>query len=169
MGRVGEHGPMSSFSTEPGNVLYLVVSACPPALHTVDRIRAEQADGWEVCAVLTPQATTWLDVEEIERVTGHPVQSTMLVWPESPLEPLGNRIVAAPITFNTLNKVAAGMADNMATGLLCEAIGNPDIEVVMEPSVSQEFARHPAYARSVELLASAGVVFVDPPAAVSVG
>lgn len=160
---------MSNFSTEPGNVLYLVVSACPPALQTVDRIRTEQAEGWDVCAILTPQATKWLDVGEIERVTGHPVQTEMLLWPTPPLEPLGNRLLAAPITFNTLNKVAAGLADTMATGLLCEAIGNPDIEVVMEPSVSAEFSRHPVFARNVELLQAAGVRFVgdgglgDPP------
>lgn len=153
---------MTSFSTQPGNVLYLVISACEPALKSIERIRAEQAAGFDVCAVLTPQATKWLDVEAIKRVTGHAVQSEMRVWPDPIFQPLGNRVLAAPITFNTLNKVGAGMADNMATGLLCEAIGNPDIAVEMEPNVSPEFNRHPAFVENVQRLQASGVTFKWP-------
>lgn len=149
---------MTSFSPGPGNVLYFVVTAAPQCLDTLDRIRAEQAAGWEVCAILTPQATAWLDVDGIESATGHPVQHRMRIHPEPLFEPLGNAVLAAPVTFNTLNKVAVGMADNMATGLLCEALGR-DVPVRMEPRVSNAFARHPAFRHHVELLREAGVSF----------
>ncbi|MEL7157529.1 MAG: flavoprotein [Actinomycetota bacterium] len=149
---------MTSFRSGPGRVLYLVVSAAPQCLDTLARIEAEQADGWDVCAVLTPQAAAWLDVDAIEAATGHPVQSRMRIHPEPLFEPLGNAVLAAPVTFNTLNKVAIGMADNMATGLLCEALGR-DVPVAMEPRVSDAFARHPAFRQHVERLRAAGVTF----------
>lgn len=150
---------MTSFGSPNGNVLYLVVSAATGAEDTLDRIRAEQAAGWEVCAVLTPQALHWTDAAAIEELTGHPLQIRMRNYGEPLFEPLGDAVLVAPASFNTISKVAAGMADNMATGLICEAIGR-QVPVTMEPSVGDSFAAHPAFPGNIELLRGAGVRFV---------
>lgn len=140
-------------------ILYLVVCAVPGAERTIDRIAVEQAAGWEVCVVATERALAWFDPDEIERVTGHEIQSRMRRYGEPLFEPLGDAVVVAPGSFNTINKIALGFADDMPSGLVCEAIGR-GVPVTIEPQLGDAFARHPAFADHVELLRAAGVDFV---------
>lgn len=72
-----------------------------------------------------------------------------------------HRGVVAPLTFNSLNKWAAGIGDTTAAGLLNESIGL-DIPVIAAPLVSAKLRRHPAYQRSVDTLTSVGVTIMDP-------
>ncbi len=105
---------MPNFDPSPGNRLFLIVAAGGPVLRTIDRIKAEQANGFEV------------------------------------------RVIATPVTLNTLTKWADGHSDNLALGLLCEAMG-ARIPIVAELSLSQEFANHPAVPPAIERLTAAGV------------
>ena len=150
---------MTSYGSETGNVLYLVVCAVPGAERTIERIRAEQEKGWDVCVVATERALGWFDAAEVERVTGHEIQSRMRVYGEPLFQPLGDAVVVAPASFNTINKIAVGMADDMPTGLVCEALGR-DVPITIEPQVGEAFAAHPAYGEHVALLEHAGVEFV---------
>ena len=63
--------------------------------------------------------------------------------------------MVAPATFNTINKLAAGIADTLALSLLCEylALGTP---IVVAPNVGPALARHPQYPHSVRKLRSWG-------------
>lgn len=150
---------MTSFGSPAGNVLYLVVCAASGAEHTVERIAREQANGWEVCPVLTPGALHWVDPEAVASAAGHPIQSTMRIYGEPLFQPLGDAVLVVPGSLNTISKIAVGMADNMATGLVCEAIGRK-VPVTIEPSVGDSFAAHPAFPANVALLREAGVSFV---------
>jgi phosphopantothenoylcysteine decarboxylase len=60
-------------------------------------------------------------------------------------------IIVAPATFNTINKWAAGIADTLALGLVCEAIGM-GLPVVVLPYLNAAQAKHPALVASVERL-----------------
>jgi hypothetical protein len=51
---------------------------------------------------------------------------------EPDLLPEPDAIIVAPATFNTINKWAAGIADTLALGLLCEATGK-GLPVVVLP------------------------------------
>ncbi|MGC5235303.1 flavoprotein [Streptomyces albogriseolus] len=79
----------------------------------------------------------------------------------SPGEPRPSRpadaIAVAPATFNTVNKWAAGISDNLALGILCEApaLGVP---VAVLPYLNSAQAAHPAYRRSLDLLCEMGVL-----------
>ncbi|MGX1302518.1 hypothetical protein RKD35_004006 [Streptomyces albogriseolus] len=79
----------------------------------------------------------------------------------SPGEPRPSRpadaIAVAPATFNTVNKWAAGISDNLALGILCEApaLGVP---VAVLPYLNSAQAAHPAYRRSLDLLREMGVL-----------
>ena len=150
---------MTSFGSARGDVLYLVVCAVPGADRILERIESEQRAGWEVCVVATPRALHWFDTAEVQRRTGHAIQSRMRVYPEPLFEPLGDRVVVAPASFNTINKIALGLADDMPTGLVCEAIGR-GVPVVIEPQVGLAFARHPVFVSHVSTLENAGVEFV---------
>ncbi len=150
---------MTSFGSAEGNVLYLVVCGATRAEHTIERIVAEQAKGWNVCPILTPQAMHWTDPASVEELTGHAIQSRMRNYGEPLFQPLGDAVLVAPASFNTISKAAIGMADNMATGLICEAIGRK-VPVTIEPSVGDSFAAHPAFADHVETLRRGGAEFV---------
>ena len=150
---------MVSFGSPAGNVLYLVVTAVPGAQHTLERIATEQAQGWDVCVVATERSLHWFDTVAAEAMTGHPIQSRMRVYPEPLFEPLGDRVLVAPAGFNTINKIALGLADDMPSGLVIEAIGRR-VPITMEPQLGEAFARHPAFAGHVRLLRDAGVDLV---------
>lgn len=77
-------------------------------------------------------------------------------------------MLAAPLTFNSLNKWAAGFADTVAVGLLCELLG-AGVPIVAAPCVKDLLRRHPAYEASIKRLSDAGVRFVDPDAVTQVG
>lgn len=157
---------MTSFGSASGTVLYLVVCGVPGAERTLTRIAAEQAAGWDVCVVATERALDWFDASAAEELSGHAVQSRMRIYGEPLFTPLGDEVVVAPGSFNTINKIALGLTDDMATGLVCEAIGR-GVPVTIEAQMGAEgFAKHPVLRPHVALLESAGVTFVwnDPSA-----
>lgn len=69
---------------------------------------------------------------------------------------------AAPATFNTVNKFAAGISDTLALGLLNEALGM-GLPIVVVPFPNRMLARHPAFTVSVSSLRSWGVRLVFDP------
>jgi len=150
---------MTSFGTPDSAVLYLGVTAVPGADRTLDRIRAEQAAGWDVCLLATERSLHWFDADAAVALTGHPIQSRMRVYGEPLFTPLGGRMVIAPAGFNTINKIALGLADDMVSGLACEAVAR-GVPLTVEPQMSDGFANHPIFAESVQRLTDAGVDFV---------
>jgi phosphopantothenoylcysteine decarboxylase len=151
---------MSSFGSGTDNVLYLVVCAAPPARESERLVRGMQALGWDVCIVTTQMARYWLDAKRLANVSGH-VLRTQFRDPDDPaFEPFGDAVLVAPATFNTINKVAAGINDTLALGLVNEALG-AGVPVAFVPCVGAELAGHPAYLASVQLLAGAGAAFLD--------
>ena len=69
-------------------------------------------------------------------------------------------VVICPATFNTLNKIASGIADNYATSLVCEVVGMRR-PVLVAPMVNHKLWDHPALSSSVNALSGAGVRFLD--------
>jgi len=155
---------VSHFGSGDGNVLYLVVCGVPGAETTLERIRREQHDGWDVCVTTTERGFDWFDRAEVEAVSGHPVQSRMRRAGEPIFEPLGDRLVVSPASMNTIARIALGLADNMAVGLTCEALGR-GIPVTIEAQVGGPFGHHPALTEHLDRLGTWGadVVRLDQP------
>jgi phosphopantothenoylcysteine synthetase/decarboxylase len=63
--------------------------------------------------------------------------------------------VVAPATFNTVNKIANGISDTLAVGLVCEGLG-AGIPTVIVPWQNRALGRFPAYARSIGYLQDVG-------------
>lgn len=150
---------MTSFGSVDGKVLYLVVCAVTTADRTLERIAEEQAKGWDVCVVATERSLHWFDAEAAERLSGHELQTRMRVYGEPLFEPLGDRVLVAPAGFNSISKFALGLADDMPSGLVCEAIGR-GVPVTIEVQVGPGFAGHPALATHLDVLEGAGVHLV---------
>ena len=77
--------------------------------------------------------------------------------------PAASAFAAAPATFNTINKWAAGISDTLALGLLNEATGQ-GLPIVTVPWPNAALARHPAFGRSVATLRGCGITVIFDPA-----
>ncbi|MEV5528323.1 flavoprotein [Streptomyces prunicolor] len=150
--------------TEPDGkpFLYVVVCAAGIAADVGQLIAAAQELGWEVGVIATPVAASgFFDIAAVEARTGRPVRSAWRVPGDPRPFPPPDAVVVAPATFNTINKWAAGTADTLALGTLCEAYGL-GVPTVVLPCVADALAAHPAYQESLVRLRGMGVRFGDP-------
>jgi phosphopantothenoylcysteine synthetase/decarboxylase len=116
--------------------------------------------GWEVRLVGTPAAQDWIGLIKASSPHGivprfdfrSPAHHRSTVDPDV--------VAVCPATFNTLNKVATGIADNYATSLICETLGLRS-PVIVAPMINDKLWGHPALSSSFTVLASAGVRFLD--------
>lgn len=101
-------------------------------------IEPMQERGWRVAVTLTPTAATWLDatgdIEKIEQVTGYPVRVKPRLPSEKSPHPAVDCYAVVPATFNTVGKLALGLADNQALTQVCEAIGLGSVPIVVFPA-----------------------------------
>ncbi|GAB3954648.1 flavoprotein [Micromonospora vulcania] len=137
-------------------VLALVVSAAPPVLRINELIDLLIADGWAVCVTATPTAATWIDRDALTRQTGYPVRVEWRRPGDPEPHPAADATVVVPATFNVINKWALGINDNVALGILNQALGS-GLPVYAFPNVKAELAAHPAFEASLHQLATAGV------------
>ncbi|MFF9178395.1 flavoprotein [Streptomyces sp. NPDC014793] len=142
--------------------LYVIVCAAGIAAGVTRLIGAARERGWEVGVIATPVAMGgFFDTAAVEELTGRPIRSA---W-RSPADPRPfpppDAVVVAPATFNTVNKWAAGLADTLAVGTLCEAVGL-GVPIAVLPCVAEALAAHPAYRESLVRLRGMGVRFGEP-------
>jgi hypothetical protein len=139
-------------------VLYVIACGARPAAELPDFVTFAQAGGWDVCVVVTPDGARFLDAGHLAELTGHPVRMHYKHPDEPDVLPPPDALVLAPATFNTVNKLAAGISDTLALGLVNEAIGL-GLPVVAVPWASG-LARHPAFQRSIAALRDWGVTVI---------
>jgi len=63
-----------------------------------------QAAGGEVCVITTPHGTKFLDLAQLEQLTGHPVRSEYKRPEEPDVLPRADALVVFPATFNTIKE-----------------------------------------------------------------
>jgi hypothetical protein len=107
--------------------------------------------------VATPSGLGFLDAAAIEAATGSLVRVEYRApgTPRNLDQPGIEAFIVAPATFNTINKLAAGVSDTYALGTLAEAIGR--IPVTIVPFVNTALADRAPFRRSVDLLRNEGV------------
>jgi phosphopantothenoylcysteine decarboxylase len=140
--------------------LYVVASAAPPVLRLEEFVTGLHQRGWKTCVVATPNAASWIDLDSLSTETG--CLTRVHTGPPGQQEsmPRAEAVVAAPMTFNSINKWAAGISDTLALGLLNEMLG-VEVPMVVVPCVKPALQKHPAYQQSLERLMNAGVSIVD--------
>lgn len=145
-------------------VLHLVISGAPAPEGLPELVRLCQAGGWDVAVFATPTGMRFADTAAIEALAGAPVRSEYRMPGTGTRTPPADAVLACPLTFTSVNKLAQGIADNMAISLLCEAVGY-DIPVTVVPHCKPQLASHPAFAASIARLRAMGVrVLYDPDA-----
>jgi phosphopantothenoylcysteine synthetase/decarboxylase len=145
-------------------ILYIIVCGTAYATRVANFVPRVQQTGWKTCVVLTPMATRFVDTALISQLTEYPVRSDYK-RPEDPdVLPRADAIVVFGATFNTMNKWALGISDNLALGLLCEYTGLKK-PILAIPVVRQGggLDAHPAFMQSLQLLRQYGVsIFYEP-------
>ena len=109
--------------------------------------------GHEVTPVLTPGAERFVSTSTFEALARRPSPRDL-----SPHLARADLLVIAPLSANTLAKLAHGLADGVLTQLAL-AFDGP---VLAAPAMNARMWEHPATQANVELLRSRGVVLVGP-------
>ena len=144
-------------------VLYIVAGGAPLVARISGLITAARQRDWDPCLILTPTAASWLaaEVPGLAELSGHPVRSAYKRPGEPDVLPPAQAMAVVPATFDMINKWAAGISDNLALGLINEALGLP-VPIVAVPIANEPLARHPAWGASLATLRGAGVTLLDP-------
>lgn len=144
------------------NIITCAARSSEP-MYVEDLVVQALSDGWEVGVIATPHARNFINTPRLERITGYPVRSEYRHPDTTDNSPEPDAIIAFPVTFNTMNKWASGVADTLALSILCAhlGMGTPIIAIPCVPEIS--LARHPAFPRSIAMLQEYGVHVIYEP------
>lgn len=134
----------------------LLISAARPLRSLQTGLHLARDLGADIWVGASGDALSWLDRKAVEGVTGRP-----LVNDGEPLPAGSCTVCVAPATFNTLNKLASGVADTLVTAVAAEAIGAGQ-RVVVAPSMNSALMDHPVAPESRRRLVSYGVHLLWP-------
>lgn len=124
--------------------LGIVACGAPLASRVLDLATAGVEAGWDVAVTLTGAAEQWSaksDLPEVDRSC--------------------DALVVCPLTFNTANKWAIGIADNSWLGVLDESLA-AGLPIIAVPMVNETLWLHPAWESTLARLSASGVTLVDP-------
>jgi phosphopantothenoylcysteine synthetase/decarboxylase len=142
------------------DVLYLLVCGASTARRTPELVEALVQSVPNLVTVLTPNAHQVVSPRELSMVPGHQVVESYFDEVILP-RPSEGVVLVAPCTFNTLNKLAHGIADNLPLSIAAEAIGR-GTPVIVAVSVNPPLWAHPQAKQSVATLRSWGVHVIEP-------
>ena len=146
---------------ESFDVAYLVLSGTTTAARCPELLRGLVGLGFAtVIALPTPNAGRVIAPRELADLAGVQVVQSYFDLAIRPRPPRGV-VLFAPCSFNSLNKLAHGIADNLALSVVAEAIGR-GTPVVVGPSLNAPLLNHPEAQASLKRLPSWGVTIVPP-------
>jgi phosphopantothenoylcysteine synthetase/decarboxylase len=143
------------------SVAYLIVTGAKSASYGHDLLRGLVAMGFaSVIVIPTPNASRVVCPLNLAEVPAVKFVESYFDESISP-RPQPGLVLVAPCTFNSLNKLAQGMADNLAMSVAAEAIGRRT-PVIVAPSLNQPLFDHPRTQISLRALHNWGVQIVPP-------
>ncbi|HML09542.1 MAG TPA: flavoprotein [Stellaceae bacterium] len=151
---------MASSKDEKYDVAYLVLSGTTTAARCPEILRGLVRLGFEtVIALPTPNASRVVAPRELEIEGVRAVESyfDIAIRPRPPF----GVVLFAPCSFNSLNKLAHGIADNLALSVVAEAIGR-QTPVIVGPSLNAPLLAHPKAQASLKTLPEWGVTIIPP-------
>jgi phosphopantothenoylcysteine synthetase/decarboxylase len=139
---------------------YLIVTGTTTAPRAVELVHGLLELLPRVLTIPTPNAARVISPRDLSTIPGNQLVESYFDAAILPRPPDG-LVLVAPCSFNSLNKLAAGIADNLALSLTAEAIGR-GTPVVVAVSVNPPLWQHPRSAMSVATLRDWGVSVVEP-------
>ncbi|MDY2941552.1 MAG: bifunctional phosphopantothenoylcysteine decarboxylase/phosphopantothenate--cysteine ligase CoaBC [Varibaculum sp.] len=142
--------------------ILLGVSGGIAAYKAVLLLRMLQGTGHQVRVIPTPASLDFVGDRTWQALTGEPVYTETQVpdvrYDHIEMARWADLLVIAPLTANTLGKLANGLADNLLTAT-CLAFSGTKL---MAPAMHPAMLNNPAVQRNATLLTEAGCFFVDP-------
>src|SRR6516165_5911591 len=146
---------------ESFDLAYLVLSGTTTAARCPELLRGLVTLGFAtVIALPTPNASRVVAPRDLADVEGVQVVQSYFDLAIRPRPPRGV-VLFAPCSFNSLNKLAHGIADSLALSVVAEAIGRKT-PVIVAPSLNQPLLEHPQARASLKKLPTWGVTIVPP-------
>lgn len=158
MPRVAQAGTMS------GPRILLVVGGGIAAYKACELVRHIRKEGGSVTCVLTEGGAKFVTPMALAALSENPVHTTLwdlrneVEMGHIQLSREADLIVVCPATANLLAKMAAGIADDLATTLLLAT----DKPVMAVPAMNVRMWQHAATMRNVQTLRGAGVDVMEP-------
>jgi phosphopantothenoylcysteine synthetase/decarboxylase len=150
---------LSEGEAERFDVCYLVLSGTTTAARGPEILRGLVGLGFtSVIAIPTPNAARTISPRELADVAGAQVVQSYFDLAIRPRPPRGV-LLFAPCSFNSLNKLAHGIADSLALSVAAEAIGR-GTPVIVAPSLNAPLLAHPVAQASLRTLPQWGVAIV---------
>jgi phosphopantothenoylcysteine synthetase/decarboxylase len=159
--RITEMSLGSASDGERFNVAYLVLSGTSTAARCPEILRELVGLGFStVIAIPTPNAARVVAPRELADIQRVQVVQSYFDLAIRPRPPRGV-VLFAPCSFNSLNKLAHGIADSLALSVAAEAIGR-GTPVIVGPSLNAPLLNHPEAQASLQRLPNWGVRIVPP-------
>jgi len=149
----------------PGGIkVLLVIGGGIAAYKSCELVRLIRRNGGEVSCVLTDGGAQFVTPMTLAALSGNPVHTTL--WDLKNEVEMGHiqlsreadLVVVCPATANMLAKMAAGIADDLATTLLLAT----DKPVMAVPAMNVRMWTHAAVQANVATLRERGVAVIDP-------
>ncbi|MBV8973456.1 MAG: bifunctional phosphopantothenoylcysteine decarboxylase/phosphopantothenate synthase, partial [Sphingomonadaceae bacterium] len=144
--------------------ILLIVGGGIAAFKALELTRALRREGHAVTPVLTAAGARFVTPLSLEALAAHPVHTDLWSLDEGggmghiELSRASDLIVVCPATADLMAKMAAGMADDLATTLLLAT----DTPVMAVPAMNVRMWTHAATVANVAVLRARGVTVVDP-------
>ena len=140
---------------------YLIVSgtSASPAV-AAELVAGLAARFARVITIATPNATRTISPWSLSQLPGNQLVESYFDEAILP-RPAEGLVLVAPCSFNSLNKLAAGIADNLALSVTAEAIGR-GTPVVVGIACNAPLWAHPRAQESAATLRRWGVAAIDP-------
>ncbi len=144
--------------------LLLIVSGGIAAYKALEFVRLAVKAGFGVTCVLTKAGAEFVTPLSLQALSGNKVYSDLFSLTDESemghieLSRSADLVVVAPASANILAKMAAGIADDLATTLLLAT----DKRVLVAPAMNVRMWAHAATVANMETLAARGVLVVPP-------
>jgi phosphopantothenoylcysteine decarboxylase/phosphopantothenate--cysteine ligase len=154
---------MTAMSLSRARIL-LIISGGIAAYKSLELIRRLRDSGATVQVVMTSAARQFISPLSAATLSGQPVRDDLFSLTDEAaighieLSRAADLVVVAPASANILARMAAGLADDMATTLLLAT----DKRVLAAPAMNVRMWLHPATRRNLDRLKDDGVLFVGP-------
>ncbi len=147
-----------------GKKVLLIIGGGIAAYKSLDLIRRLRERGAEVVPVLTRAAEEFVTPLSVSALSGSRVYRDLFDLTDEAemghiqLSRAADLVVVAPATADLMAKMAAGLANDLASTLLLAT----DKRVLLAPAMNVRMWEHPATARNRAVLAADGVLSVGP-------
>ena len=142
-------------------IAYLIITGAGIAGETAPALIAGLVARFPtVLTIPTPNAARVIDRGALGRLPGHRVVESYFDAAILPRPPFG-LVLVAPCGFNSLNKLAGGIADTLALSVVAEAIGR-GTPVIVAVACNTPLWAHPRAQESAATLRRWGCTVLDP-------